>query len=169
MSYNFDIKCLNGEEERIIVTDEFINKNNFSLIPPDEIVEILDNDNEEDFLGFKRQVYLDFLPWDLAKKYFKIEYIQAVEKGEEEYSHVGSVPEATQDFLDYMVFAWMKAMDERGISASRSIQKLSAYMIVLGREDVSKILEDDSSYNPYGRPALKEACEILGISYPDYL
>jgi len=68
-----------------------------------------------------------------------------------------------------MVFAWMKAFDERGISASRSIAKLGAMMRVLNRPDVADVLEDNENYSMYGRPALRKACEMLNITCPDDL
>lgn len=169
MSYDFKLKCYEGDEKRIIVTDEFIEKNKLVLMSPEEIEKLMENDFSDDFLGFKTQVAIDFLPWETAKKYFNVDYIKEIEKGEKEFFYVDNVAEATQDFLDYMVFAWMKATDERGISASRSISKLSTWMRILNRKDISDILEDESLYTPYGKPALVKACKQLGISYPSYL
>ena len=165
--FTFKIKCLPGDEERIIVTDEFIEKNNLKLISPEEIDLLVDDDY--DIFGFRKEVIIEHLPWELAKKYFKKDYVIDIEKGEKEFSHIDNIAEITQDFLDYMVFAWMKAMNERSISASRSIGKLATWMRILSRPDIADILENDDLYYPYGRPVLVKACEELGIDYPKYL
>jgi len=82
---------------------------------------------------------------------------------------ITDVMEAGQDFLDFMVFSWMKAKDESDIQVARFIDKLSTWMRILGREDVSVVLKDDAFYAAHGRPALRKACELLGIGYPSYL
>lgn len=88
------------------------------------------------------------------------------DSGEETHEPITDVYEASQDFLDYMVFSWMKAMDERSLSACRSIAKLAAWMRVLNRPDVAEALTDSDSYGEYGRPASRRACEMLGIDAP---
>ena len=109
------------------------------------------------------------MPFEDVKDHLTEEFLEKIEKGEAKYVQITDVMEAVQDFLDYMVFAWMKANDERGISAGRSIIKLSAWMKILSRPDVADILNDDSLYAPYGKPALRKACDILGIEAPDYI
>ena len=146
---SYEMKVYEGDEPRIDVTDEFISNNNL--------------------FGFGTSTAIDFLPLEGYRKFYKEEYLAKVDSGEEKHEHISDVKEAAQDFLDYMVFAWMKATDERGISASRSIRKLEVWMKILGRPDVAQVLDDDSFYDPYGRPALKEACKLLNITYPDYL
>jgi hypothetical protein len=164
---SYEIKCCAGDEPRIEVTKEFVEKNKLS-INTGKAKKILDN-SDNDLFGFSTEVAIYYLPFEQSKEYFEDEYVKKVESGEEKCDAITDVMEAAQDFLDYLVFAWMKAMDERGISASRSIEKLSAWMKILGRDDISDILKDSSLYNPYGRPALKKACDELGIKYPDYL
>ena len=142
-------------------------RTSFPLISPKpkEFIE-----NEDDFLGFSKDVAIYFVSFEEAKPLLKPEYVEKVVSGEKEFSPpITDVMEAAQDFLDYMVFAWMKAMDERGISASRSITKLASWMRILNRPDIAAILDDDDLYDPYGRPALRKACVELGITYPDYL
>ncbi len=163
----YEMKCYPGDEPRIIVSEDFVKRNNFK-INQDAVIEIIEG--TDDFFGFSKSVAFDYLPLiENTKKYFKDEYLKKIENKEIEHIHITDIYEAAQDFLDYMVFAWMKAMDEKGISASRSIYKLSAWMKILNRSDIADILTKDSLYYPYGRPALKEACKQLGIKYPDYL
>lgn len=151
------MKCYPGDEPRIEVTDEFIEKNALQ-INVDAAKQIMER--ESLLFGFDHQIAIDYLPDDEAAKYLKEPVIGG---------QITDIKEAVQDFLDYMVFAWMKATDERGISASRSVIKLSAWMKVLSRPDVAEVLIDDDLYYPYGRPALREACEILGMKVPNYL
>jgi len=164
----YKMKCFEGDEPRILVTEEFVKDNNLS-INIDNVEKIM-SEKEKDFFGFKTEVAIHFLPFDKVKKYYKDEFVKMVEEGKEEApKQTTDVYEACQDFLDYMVFAWMKAMDERGHSASRSVLKLATWMRILNRTDVAEVLEDDNIYSPYGKPALIEACKMLGIKYPDYL
>lgn len=162
----YDMKCLPGDEPRIEVSQEFIDKNKLS-INTDAALAIM---KENDFLGFGKEVALRVLEFETVKNYINENAVKDVENGKQEkWKVMTDVIEAAQDFLDYMVFAWSKAMDERGISAERSIEKLAAWMKILSRKDIAVILEDESLYYPYGKPALKKACEMLNISCPDYL
>lgn len=157
------------EETKIEATNEFIEKNNFKLRTQEEIVAKLDDDTQEKFMDFTPDVLVPALKWDYAKKYLVPEYILKVEKGEEKFEYNSDIKSIVQDFLDYMVFAWGKAEGQRGLSASRSINKLSAWLWLLNREDLVNIIEDDNLYNPYGAPALIEVCNKLGIEVPESL
>ncbi len=66
--------------------------------------------------------------------------------------------------LDYLVFAWGKAEDHRGLSAGRSVVKMRAYCWLLGF-DVEWF--DDAPYAQYGCPILKRFSEMLGAPMPD--
>lgn len=161
------MKCLEGNEPRILATQEFIERNNLRIIPQKEIKTLFEEDN--DMFGFAKEVYLEHMAWDEAKQHYNDEYVKSVEDGAEPNTQVTDVMEAAQDFLDYMVFAWMKAEDERGISASRSIVKLSAWLKVLGRNDLSELIESEGLYNPYGAPALIAVCKEMEIPTPQSL
>lgn len=160
------MKCYEGDEPRINVTDEFVAKNNFKIDLDAARKIVSDESPITDFFGFSIGVAVDYLPFEEAKKHLIEEKWPELENT---WKPITDVYEAAQDFLDYMVFAWMKAMDERGLSASRSVVKLAAWMHILSRPDVADILMDDGLYDPYGRPALRKACEVLGITFPDYL
>lgn len=166
MIKEFEIKCLQGNETRIVVTEDFIKNNNLS-INKNEALRIMNEKN--DIFGFSYEVAIDYITLNEAEKYLNKEALNKYKNGEEQWIQITDVFEATQDFLDYMVFAWQKAMGERGISACRSIIKLSTWMKILSRKDVADILNDKNQGNKYGRPALKKACDILGIKYPEYL
>lgn len=53
----------------------------------------------------------------------------------------------------YLAFAIGKAVDHRGISASRSIEKLAEWLWVLGDEKLAALFEA-ADYYPYGGPQL---------------
>ena len=161
---SYEMKCCPGDEPRIEVTEEFVKKNNFKI---DFSVAKEVFNGEDDFFGFSKEVAFRFLSFEDVKNHLSKEYLEKIEKGEAKYVQVTDVMEGVQDFLDYMVFAWMKARDERGLSAVRSLYKLSAWMKILSRPDVADILLDDSLSASYGKPALRKVCDVLGIEAPD--
>lgn len=160
----YRLKCYDGYHPRIDVTQEFINKNNLKLVRSHD--EILAYGNKHDgMFSFSKEILINYLPVDKS-----VDWIQDKHKAEHlscALRLIDDVFETTQDFLDYMVFGWMKALDQRGISASRTIDKCATWMWLLGRDDVEQVLRDNDLYNPYGVPALIKACEKLGISVPE--
>ena len=162
----YKMKCYPGDHPRILVTKEFIERNKLQLCSPEKIKELYVEEAKEDMFGFRGEVYLDHVPFELAKEFLTDEFIKKHEAGENDWIQITDVFEVVQDFLDYMVFAWMKALDEKWISAGRSVEKLGAWLKILGRDDLSKIVNKDSLYNPYGAPALIKVCDELGIYVP---
>lgn len=156
--------------ERVEATDKFIKINELKLRTQDEIVEKLNLINKDRLMfDFRPEILINHLEFDKAKPFLSDEYLEKIEKKEAEYEYVSDVKEATQDFLDYMNFAFDKALDERGLSASRSIQKLGMWLWLLNREDLEEMINEDELYNPYGAPALIAVCDQLGIEVPDAL
>lgn len=165
-----ELKCLSGDEPRIIATQEFIDKHKFKLRTQEEILEkYKEYEDDGRMFDFRPEVLLEHLSYENSSQFLSDKYKAKISSGEIKYSFVNNVLEATQDFLDYMVFAWMKAQDERGLSASRSIQKLSAWLWLLNREDLESKINEDGLYNPYGAPALVEVCKALEINAPETL
>lgn len=159
-------KSLSNQFSRIPATQEFIERNKFTL---QRTTEEMNNFLEvhSSFFGFEKEILLKFLPWEEAKKYFVPEYIDMVDKGVEKHEVPTDLTETVQDFLDYMVFAWGKALDERGISASRSISKLGVWLWLIGRNDLFETIRKDELYYPYGAPALIAVCKEMGINVPE--
>lgn len=60
-----------------------------------------------------------------------------------------------EEIKGYMDFAWDKAIGHRGLSASRSIQKLSAWCWLLVEDELVEAL-DNGPYSRYGAPGLAE-------------
>lgn len=153
---------------RIEATAEFITKHSLVIRPAGQVSIRLEKIGKEDAFGFASEVLIQFVTLDGAVPVLN-EEAKAKYKAAPELWKVTDTEEAVQDFLDYMMFAWGKAMDERGLSAARSISKLSAWLWVLGREDLSDLLERGDLYNPYGAPALIAVCEKLDITVPKEL
>ena len=160
-------KCYPGDAPRIIVTPEFIEAKNLTLNRTQkDLSDRLAAIRDDDMLGFRTGVLLEFADGPTLRPFLKEEY-QTDEYISAHVIETDNLEDAAQDFLDYMVFAWMKATDERGISASRSIDKLGEWLWILGREDLYEVIHDDGLYSPYGAPALIKVCESLGIEVPD--
>lgn len=156
-------------QERILVTDEFIERNKLSLIPSKQVKARYESVGKEDFFGWAGEVLLDYISFEDAKEYFKSDYVEEVKSGATKHTTVTDINEAAQDFLDYMNFAWGKAQDERGISAGRSIMKLREWLFVMNRPDLAEEIDREDLYPPYGAPALISICEKMGIQVPDSL
>lgn len=162
----YEMKCLPGNEPRIEVTKDFVERNNLKINSAVALdIALYPRDT---FMYMDLDVADTFLSFDEGNDVWSDEYRKEIENGME-HVYVKDTMEAAQDFLDYMVFAWMKAFDERAISACRSITKLSTWMEILGRNDVADTLRDERLFAPYGRPALRKACEVLGIDCPEDL
>lgn len=154
------------KEIRKFLNNKWIGEN--KLILSKSSREILDYiEKENDFMGNTIEVLINYLDWDSAKTMFKAEYVEKVDSGKEKWSQITDINEAVADMLDYYSFGLMKALDERGISASRTILKLKAWSWLLGRNDLVEILDDDDNYNPYGMPALIKWAEELGLPVTD--
>lgn len=153
--------------ERQEATAEFIEKNRLTLQRSPEDIKKRMSSGDHVF-AFDKEVYLDYLSLDDALEFLTPEAVTKY-KGGEPWPQITTVEEAAQDFMDYMNFAWGKAEDQRGISASRSIMKLGAWLWLLGREDLEEIINDDDRYNPYGAPALIAVCDAMSIEVPESL
>jgi len=162
----YESKCYEGLKPRILVTADFIEKNKFHLNKTqDEIRKKYDTSNS--FIGSYQEVLLSYMDFYHCKNLYKDDYIKQVESGEKNFDPpITDILETTQDFLDYLNFGYTKALDQRGISAGRTIEKLSAWLWLLGREDLEIIINSSSLYNPYGMPALIRLTEELGLEVP---
>jgi hypothetical protein len=68
--------------------------------------------------------------------------------------------------VKYLDFAFGKALDHRGISAGRSVQKMAEYAWLLCLDEAVAFAEDDSNYPNYGVPVLKHMAKALGVGMP---
>lgn len=67
---------------------------------------------------------------------------------------------------DYYKFALGKIENHRGISASRSVEKLTEYAWLLGRDDVIAAM-DAAEYPQYGAPKVAAFAAGFGLAWPE--
>lgn len=123
----------------------------------DEIAARAKAAEERDLFGFETEVYLTYLDYEHAKPFIKPE-VTAAEWGELYKPCTDDDVRATMQ--DYYGFAWDKARNHRGLSAERSVQKLGAWLYVLG-DDAALVEFEGAPYGPYGAPKLA----VLGKRY----
>lgn len=121
----------------------------------DEIVERIRNRKASDFFGFESGEYVDYLDYAYAKEFLKDDTSQ------EQWKEAQKVVKSPEDTIkDYMSFAWEKANNCRGISASRSILHMIAWLWLDGKDWPE--IED---YAYYGKPQLVRICEEYGVDW----
>lgn len=125
----------------------------------EEIVKRIGDRESDDVLGFERTDYIQFLDFEHAKPFLK----EGVSEDTWNES-VKSNKHPREMMVDYMRFAFGKAHDGRGISASRSISHMRAWGWLDG-DDLGKEIDSiaESHYAPYGLPVLRRICELIGI------
>jgi hypothetical protein len=115
----------------------------------------------EDTFGFRIEVLLNALSFENAKPFLKPE---AVKEGWDEGAALTEA-RLRANAEGYLTFAWGKAEGHRGISASRSTDKMGEYIWLVGTdEDFKKY--DETEYAYYGCPKLKAAAEFFGTPLP---
>jgi hypothetical protein len=129
---------------------------------PEEIVARIAAIREGMFgFGFGAEVLLQALTFEQARPVLKPDATGA------EWGDVLDSREKVQDAaVDYLEFAIGKALNHRGLSASRSIEKLTEYLWLLGLDDVLERFEA-AGYAQYGMPKLRVMAEQFGMwPYP---
>ena len=119
--------------------------------------------DENDSLGMTFSDYIDFLPFEEAKKYFTDKYIKDVKSGKEVYTQKEYSEEAIiEEMRDYLEFAWDKANACRGLSAGRSLQHYRNWFYALGSEfdDFATAI---AKYEYYGKPWLWLITELFNL------
>lgn len=126
----------------------------------DEIAAHL-REKDDDLFGFKIDVLLPHLDYARAREFIKTN----VTREEWEKKYPLSETDSMLAFREYAQFAWSKTNNHRGLSASRSIAKLSVWAWLFGRDDVLAQVER-TSYPMYGCPKLRVICEAFGFPVP---
>lgn len=115
-----------------------------------------------DIFGFGLADLVYVLPWDEAKRYMKDDSDPSIFEENHESRDPAAVKRRMQD---YMMFAWDKANNRRGISAWRSLMHMSVWLWLLGEDEVADSFED---YTHYGKPQLRAICEHFGWDWREY-
>ncbi len=129
----------------------------------EEIVQRYEAVKADDVLGFRSEVLLLYLDFEHAKPYLKPDVTAESWNADVSKYDRDAVLEAA---AKYMVFAWGKVKDHRGISASRSVDKMTEYAWLLGEDALVEEI-GRTGYAQYGAPPLKLICEKLGFPLPD--
>lgn len=128
----------------------------------DQIVQRIRDIEQQDTLCFRREVLARYLPQERLREFCGAEAdlstFRQAELTEES---------VRQEIASYMPFAWEKALGHRGISACRSVAKMSAWLWLLGDDDLVAMCEDEEQYPKYGAPILQAICGKYDIPLPD--
>ena len=120
-----------------------------------EILDRYKERKERDFLGFEVDCYISYLDFENAKPFLK-KGTPAADWKPAEFS------ELKQIMVDYMPFAWDKANNCRGLSASRSISHYVAWLWLYG-SPLCDVIADIKDYEFYGKDKLILICGYLGL------
>lgn len=121
----------------------------------DEILARFQAIEEYDFLGFRSEVLAEAMT---------AETLRPLADPDANLSDHKPI-DAEAVAREYMVFAVGKIVDHRGISASRSVEKLTEYAWLMGRDDVIAAMEA-VEYEQYGAPQVRAFAETLGWPWP---
>ncbi len=129
----------------------------------EEIVErlkSLQSGDEDDFFGVVVCDLLNFLPFARAKEWLKPE-------ATEQDWQVKTLDRKTviHEIETYMPFAWDKANDCRGLSASRSIDHMRTWLWLLRDDDLAEKIKQ---YSMYGKPQLRAICRAYNLEWESY-
>ena len=128
----------------------------------EEIVAKVRKIQELDILGVSADLLI-YLPYEYAREFLK----ENVTK-ENWNKNVTTLIEQNiiADMKEYMPFALGKALNHRGISASRSIEHFQNWLFLLGDDELLNFSEQSENYENYGCPILKRICEKYSFDYP---
>ena len=130
----------------------------------DEILERILDRKGSDFLGFECEVLYTYLTYDNVLQFLKEDHV--LER--DDWTDGLGDSAVFKELKGYMEFALGKAYNHRGISAGRSISKMTSYLWLLGNDDLfDKFL--NAGYAQYGVPQLMVVCEAFDMDVPDYM
>lgn len=159
----YENKFYSGKTPRIIVDNEFIEREKFKLISFEEVENFYKKNKKNDSFDFGSEIYFDHMDTNILIK-MNVFTKESLEKLKTKQRTRPDLEETVQDMLDYLVFAWGKISDERGLSCGRNVFKLKAFFNLLSRPDLEKIVDED--YNDYGREYCLKLFKTLGLYNP---
>ena len=122
----------------------------------EEILKRIENIKGQDFFGLQTEKLSDFLEWENAKQFYKDEFVKKVDSGEEKKP---KIPDVKQTIIDYIPFAFEKAICEFGLSACRSMDYFQSWIWLDDPEFFDEIEILMTNYTDYGLPALNKIKE----------
>lgn len=109
-----------------------------------------------DVLGFRQEALLEAMTFETAASTGVLK--EGVDAAQ------WHAPDVANRAREYLVFAIGKAMDHRGISAGRSVEKLAEWLWVLGEDELAARF-DAAEYAQYGAPKLTVLAETWGVNH----
>lgn len=130
-----------------------------------EIVNRINLIEKEDFFGFQSSDLVSYLDYSNALPYINENLKKTLTESEwdEKYKAKLTPKELIQD---YMPFAWDKANNCRGLSASRSVEHMKAWLWLDGEDILADRMGDIYEY--YGKTCLVVICLHYGIDWKQY-
>lgn len=129
----------------------------------DEIVQRCKS--SDSFLSFGLEVLLPYLPFSYAKELLREDADE--QKWANEIYRELTEESVREQMKDYMEFAWEKVGFHKGISASRSVEKMTEWMWLLGDDEGVAFANNDDNYQPYGAPILGYICKRYDFPIPE--
>ncbi|WP_271215819.1 hypothetical protein [Streptosporangium carneum] len=114
---------------------------------------------DEDVFGFRREILIMALHYQRAREFL-------AEDATDDGWEVADAETVVQEAREYYAFALGKIAAHRGISANRSVDRLTEYAWLLGRDDVVAAM-DAASYPQYGAPKVRAFGLGLELKWPD--
>ena len=130
----------------------------------EEIVARIRAIDGQDLFGFRAEVLIPQLDYEHARPFLRSGW--TAEEYRAAIVDVGKDGTLEQRAAAYLIFAWGKARDHRGISPRRSVDKLQEYAWLLGRDDVVQAMRQ-APYPMYGVPQLVAFAQGIGLQVPD--
>lgn len=124
-----------------------------------EIIDRIRKIKDRDFFGFESIDLITRLPFSSAKEFLKPETVEA------DWKQATMSP--SEEIKSYLSFAWDKANNCRGLSASRSISHFTAWMFLDGKDEFLKYLEDEGGeyYEHYGKGLLVLVSTLYDVDW----
>lgn len=124
----------------------------------EEIITQIDEIAKDDTFGFQTDVLISALDFENAQSLLVSEITA------DKWATV-RIHDCVSAAQDYLVFAINKIVNHRGLSAIRSVDTLSTYAWLLGRDDVVSAMAD-AEYTNYGAPKIKVFAQLMGWPWP---
>ena len=141
----------------------------FNVRSREELIARMKEEDPEDDFGFKKEALVGFIDYKGAIELAKAGVFNELSQEEVWNESLSLLTEEAilSEMREYMEFAWGKANNERGISASRSVQKFEAWMWLIGDDDGLQELSS-VEYAPYGKPKLNYISQRYGFPVLDH-
>jgi hypothetical protein len=122
---------------------------------------------QKELISFHLEVLVFYLDFKHAKEFLKEDVKdEDWEKDKQKYTREIVLEEAKTYMANY---GWPKCQGHRGISASRTLDKMKAWAWLLGDDSAVDEINrlEAHNYAQYGAPVLKYICERYGWPIPD--